>query len=159
MFDRCLDRAFGSREVAACIAQRCAARGIAYNNTKIQKLLYCVYGAILAAHGVQICREKPRAWPYGPVFPRVFMHIYKGYDIARYPQTLSSRLSGVEMADIRRVVDFFGRYSVGQLVEWSRSPGSPWLKAVTVHAHGSIWNGELRNEDIVRYFRKHVVNV
>lgn len=39
---------FDSRDIAAYIAQQCVERKISYNNTKIQTLLYCVYGVMLA---------------------------------------------------------------------------------------------------------------
>ena len=60
---------FDSRDVAAYIAQECKRREIEYNNTKIQKLLYCSYGVMLAWKDERICEEYPRLWPYGPVFP------------------------------------------------------------------------------------------
>ncbi len=63
---------YDSRDVAAYIAQQCRTKGIEYNNTKIQKLLYCAYGILLAWAGEHICDEYPRAWDYGPVFPKVF---------------------------------------------------------------------------------------
>lgn len=42
------DRHVRQPDVAAYIAQECVERKISYNNTKIQKLLYCVYGVMLA---------------------------------------------------------------------------------------------------------------
>ena len=60
---------FDSRDVAAYIAQECKRREIEYNNTKIQKLLYCSYGVMLAWKDERICVEYPRLWAYGPVFP------------------------------------------------------------------------------------------
>lgn len=66
---------FTSLDVAAYIAQECDRRGYTYNNTKIQKLLYVAYGVMLAWQNERICDEYPRAWPYGPVFPKVFKFI------------------------------------------------------------------------------------
>lgn len=46
-----------SREIAALIAKECKKKGISYNNTKIQKLLYCCYGVMLAWKNARICDE------------------------------------------------------------------------------------------------------
>ena len=66
---------FYSLHVASYIANLCEKNGLSYNNTKIQKLLYCAYGCILAAYNQRLCDERPRAWKHGPVFPRVFAYI------------------------------------------------------------------------------------
>ena len=44
---------------------------IMLNMTKVQKLLYMVYGKFIAESGKQVLKETPKVWPYGPVFPRV----------------------------------------------------------------------------------------
>lgn len=57
---------FDSRDVAAFVAQECVRNGYAYNRTKLQKLLYCACGAVLAGRNRRLCDEYPRAWD-GPV--------------------------------------------------------------------------------------------
>ena len=76
--------AYNSRDIAAYIAQQLVQRGIKYDNTKIQKLLYCAYGLSLAKNLGRICDEYPRAWNYGPDFPKVFKYIHNGHDIRNY---------------------------------------------------------------------------
>ena len=122
---------YDSRDVAAYIAQQCQAKGIDYNNTKIQKLLYCVYGCYLAWKNERVCREYPRAWKNGPIFPRVidFFHDHGG--IAEYSDVIRKS----DDTDLKYVVDelvipTFAGHSVGALSEWTYRHGSPWDRAV-----------------------------
>lgn len=130
---------YESRDVAAFIAQECLKRGITYNNTKIQKLLYCVYGIYLAVTGNRICKEYPRAWQFGPVFPSVFSYIHKGNEISQYSKTIECEES--QDSDVRGAVDailnHFGKFTAGQLSSWTHKKGSPWDRTV---------NGDQDNE-------------
>lgn len=45
-------------------------KGVILNTTKVQKLLYMAYGLLLAEKNRIITDEQPKAWPYGPVFPK-----------------------------------------------------------------------------------------
>lgn len=146
---------FESLDVAAFAARTCIRERIPYTTTKMQKLLYCVYGVVLAQFDRQICREVPHAWPYGPVFPRVFFHMHEGHSVDEYPTRLQRELSPEEQALVARIVRFFGRYSADRLSCWSRLPGSPWERAV--REKGAGWTTTLRNADIADYFRRHVL--
>lgn len=145
---------FGSRDAAAYIAQQCIQMRYGYNNTKIQKLLYCVYGAVLTQFNVRITEEQPRAWPNGPVFPRVFTYIYRGYQIDLYSRRLEEVLSQKEADYLGSVLCFFGKYTGAQLSGWSRKQGSPWQKAVD--REGTGWNVVVQDDDIRDYFRENV---
>ncbi len=145
---------FDSRDVAAYIAQQCIQMRYGYNNTKIQKLLYCVYGAVLAQFNVRITEEQPKAWPYGPVFPRVFNYIHKGNQIDLYSRRLEEILSQEEKEFICGIVSYFGKYTAWQLSNWSHKQGSPWQKAVDVEGTG--WNVVVKDDDIRTYFRENV---
>lgn len=48
---------FNSLDVASFIATVCNEQGFHYNNTKIQKLLYCCYGGVLAVYNQRLCDE------------------------------------------------------------------------------------------------------
>jgi uncharacterized phage-associated protein len=41
------------------------------NVTQVQKILFILYGYYLAKYNHRILTEQPKAWPLGPVFPRV----------------------------------------------------------------------------------------
>ncbi len=145
-----------SRDLAAYIAQQCDAEGIRYDNTRIQRLLYCVYGCMLAWKGTRACDEYPRAWTYGPVFPKVFGWICSGRDIADY----STRMQNGAGHDalkyaVQKVVNFFGRFTGSELAGWSHREGSPWWKVVKEGEAG--WNSSMPDEYIREYFLEHVL--
>ncbi|MBQ9536410.1 MAG: DUF4065 domain-containing protein [Desulfovibrionaceae bacterium] len=123
--------------MAAYLAQKCIEQNVVYNNTKIQKLLYCAYGIYLAKGFWRICDEYPRAWDYGPVFPKVFKYIYSGNEIAHYSnivmQIEKSESQIIKVIDL--TIDTFGKYRANQLSAWTHRPGSPWDK--TVHGDAS----------------------
>ena len=145
---------FDSRDVAAYIAQECRKRGLDYNNTKIQKLLYCAYGIMLAWLNERICDEYPRLWPYGPVFPRVFKFINKGGDIASYSLAFETSATPEQKAVISGTLDRYGKYTASALSEWSHNQDSPWAR---VKAECAGWNSFMPDEYIRDYFREHVV--
>ena len=147
---------YDSRDVAAYIAQQCVKRNFSYNNTKIQKLLYCSYGVMIAWIGRIICDETPRCWPHGPVFPKVFRYINRGGQIAGY----STVIENGDDEDVKNVVNstlgIFGKYTATVLSEWSHSDGSPWER--TRQESDGKWNTVIPPEYIAEYFKKEVLN-
>lgn len=146
---------FDSRDVAAYIAQQCQEKGIALNNTKLQKLLYCVYGVMLAWKDERVCDEFPRAWTYGPVFPKVFQWIYKGKNIAGYSHAVRDTGSDALKTTVRRVLDVFGGMSASELSAWTHQEGSPWWQVVKQGEAG--WNSFMPDEYIKAYFKENVL--
>ena len=69
-----------SIDVAAYVTKQCAQKNFFVNLTKIQKLVFCVYGAVLATSGERICKDHPKAWPHGPVFPRIYKYTKRHAD-------------------------------------------------------------------------------
>ena len=143
---------FFSLNVASYIANLCKKNCHEYNNTKIQKLLYCSYGCVLAIYNQRLCDEYPRAWKYGPVFPRVFSYISKGRDILVPCPSLNA---GDELlALLENVVNTFGAYSASALSTWTHQAGSPW--DVVVNAMNDQ-NGIIPDDLISEYFAANVV--
>lgn len=60
---------YRSTDIATYIIALANKNRIAINMTKVQKLLYIVYGAFLRIYNERLLNEHPQAWPYGPVFP------------------------------------------------------------------------------------------
>ncbi len=145
---------FSSKDVAAYIAQECDRRGLGYNNTKIQKLLYCAYGIMLAWKSDRICDEYPRFWPYGPVFPKVFKYINKGNNIATASDEFAKNASQEQKTVISKTLDKYGGYTATALSTWSHSPISPWGR---VKAEGAGWNSFIPDAYIAEYFKEHVL--
>lgn len=154
---------FDSRDVAAYIAQQCDDRDIGYNNTKIQKLLYCAYGGLLAWKNVRICNEYPRVWQYGPVFPKVFSYIHKGHNIARYSEAVAAA-QDENARDVRQIVSsvlsVFGAFSASKLSAWTHRPGSPWDRVVNGddETEGAGLYGFIPDEYIKEYFARNVMD-
>lgn len=128
-------------------------KNIALNVTKVQKLLYILYCYFLAKHNRQIFEETPKAWPYGPVFPRTrnkvdFGKVYKTSDF------LFQDISREEILNekFNSVIEKYSHFSASQLSDWSHMDGSPWDK--TVKKDGFNWGDYIPNEYIIDYFKE-----
>jgi uncharacterized phage-associated protein len=121
------------------------------NVTKLQKLLYIIYGFYLAEHGHLIVNESPKIWPFGPVFPRVHKEVdatqILDLDDAQF-EPINADLKLIEV--LHAIVDKYAKFSATQLSNWSHMAGSPWDK--TVKDSGSQWNTVIPDEYITRYF-------
>ena len=102
--------------------------------TKIQKLVFCVYGAVLATSGERICKDHPKAWPHGPVFPRIYKYTKRHADgiveaLMSHEENLTSILNERQKKIIDTTLNFFGRYNAGTLVNWTHDEDGPWFKS------------------------------
>lgn len=141
---------YNSIDMAAHIARICIIKNYNYNNTKIQKLLYCCYGCFLAKYEKRLIDEYPRAWQYGPVFPRVFNYIHKKKDLMeREPITLSDEYQNF----LNDIIDVFGKYDAVPLSEWSHKKGSPWDQVVSQYG----LNQFIPDDIIQTYFKENIL--
>jgi uncharacterized phage-associated protein len=146
---------YNSLDVASLIVKLCKEFEYDYNNTKIQKLLYCCYGAVLAAEHKRLCDEFPRAWQYGPVFPRVFNFINKKGVDALLSRSSVADFSPELLAFLRKVIELFGTFNASSLSKWTHQEDSPWYK--TIYELGGEKNGFIPDALIEEYFSKNVV--
>lgn len=150
-----MDGVYDSRDVAAYIAQQCQELGLSYTNTKIQKLTYCVYGTMLAWKNRVVCNEAPKAWDYGPVFPKVFKHIYKKNEIADFSNDVANS-NDVDLKNaVKAVLNHFGDWTASSLSAWTHLEGSPWWKVIKEQESG--WNSLIPDEYISTYFKENVL--
>lgn len=120
---------FDGLEVMAYIIKTCKELGTPYNVTKLQKLMYCCDGVTLATYGQPLSKERPEAWQYGPVFPRVLRYIQaNGLDAISGDEIEKSAPDSVKNL-IKGTIVFFGRFSASQLSAWSHKIGSPWYRS------------------------------
>lgn len=121
------------------------------NVTKVQKMLYIIYGYFLAKENYIIFTETPKAWPYGPVFPRTrnkvdFDRVHKITD-----DDIQDIYKNSEIVDVfNKVIDKYAKFTASQLSDWSHMEGGAWDK--TTKQVGFDWNKEIPNEYIKDYF-------
>lgn len=126
-------------------------KGIVLNVTKVQKLLFILYGYFLARHNQVLLNEKPKAWPFGPVFPKT----RKGVDFGKVIDIADNSLSEIA-ADpmvteaLNKIIDTYASFSATQLSDWSHMPGGPWDKATKETSF--TWNQPIPDEYIKEYF-------
>ncbi len=144
---------FDSKDVMAYILTKCEDDNVFVNLTKLEKLLYCCYGAILAKFGQRLTKEHPEAWPYGPVFPQTFIAFRSGLIKSGSDNGFSAKCPPEWLSLINEVIHVFGQYKAGQLSAWSHQEGSPWFKA---SRGGSIMQVPLDDFAVMQYFKDHV---
>lgn len=120
---------FSSSDVMAYILYKSQKDERPLNKTQAQKILYCCYGAVLAKYNERLTDEHPKAWPYGPVFPRTINDINKQRLTVGMAQEIEKQWS----SDLKKLIDqticTFSVYTATQLSRWSHVTGSPWSKA------------------------------
>lgn len=147
---------YRSTDIATYIIALANERRIAINMTKMQKLLYIVYGAYLRIYGERLLNEHPQAWPYGPVFPTTRNRFLKQDFCTVSKENITAAERGCIEKDgqLNKIIDFvfehFGDWNAGQLSEWSHSDGSPWHQ--TTNKNGFKWGNTIPDELIQSYF-------
>lgn len=151
-----------SIKVGKYILSLCKEAGIYMNQTKLQKLMYVVYGAYLANDDERLCDEHPKAWPFGPVFPKVQKYFAKSENFTEVSPSLSKTEEFKSLTEneklnnvITSVIKVFGHYSAKDLSEWSHKNGSPWV--IALNSNNGQWNSEISDEVIKSYFLNHVI--
>lgn len=149
---------YRSVDIATYILAYANEERIYMNITKLQKLLYIVYGAYLyLSDGVRLIDEKPEAWQYGPVFPNVRTYFLNS-NLTDIEKSLisNSELEKIEKDEtldtiINATIDQFGDWNASQLSAWSHMEGSPWDK--TTNKKSFSWNNNIISDiDIYEYF-------
>ena len=98
-------------DYAAYIAKLCAMKNYFVNLTKLQKLIYCVYGAVLVHSDTRICKEHPKRYPHGPVFPKLYnfakKHHFDFIDaLLNRKENVESNLTDPQIKVVNAVIDF-----------------------------------------------------
>ena len=146
----CSEKGYDSNHVMAYIYKKCADNNVFVNVTKLQKLLYCCYGVILAKFDARLTQEHPKAWQYGPVFPRTFNAWRRGEIQKADDRGFSLECPPEWLKWIDAAIRHYGKYSATQLSRWSHAQGSPWSE---VTDNGKNLLGELDDFTIAKFFR------
>jgi uncharacterized phage-associated protein len=98
--------------------------------------------------------EKPKFWPYGPVFPRVHKKFKAIKEIKRDKIESISDKEAINI--LEKTVEKWGNIPAGKLSIWSHTKGSPWD---LLRIEGANWNTEIDLDYIKIYFTQRVENV
>lgn len=145
--------------VARYIVAAANDRDLDINLTKVQKLLYIAYGVWLAiVSDTPVVKERPQAWPYGPVFPKTRKHLLKQdlYEININSEEFSELKNDEDFVGL---IDFtllhYGHNTAGELTTWSHKEGSPW--EVATNQEGFDWGDRMDDAVIKSYFKNRVL--
>lgn len=127
------------------------------NKTQVNKILFYVYGRYLAVTGKKLFTDDtPKAWPYGPVFPRVNKRTNPS-EVIKLTKEEVYLFKADELA-IEIVVAAVGKMhkmSAVYLTEWSHQEGSPWRRTLydgMEPGKQRAWNTEIPDDYIKEYF-------
>lgn len=137
--------------VAQYLMAKAAEKDLVLNVTKTQKLLFLIYGYYLSEKGETCIDETPKAWPYGPVFPKTRKKVNYGILYNVEDGTFDELRTDELLNDvIDFVLDGFHDWTASELSSWSHKAGSPWH--LTTKKAGFNWNDEINDNLIEKYF-------
>lgn len=123
------------------------------NKTQVNKLLYIWYGVYYAKTRKKLCNdESPKAWPYGPVFPRV----YKRFDRTPFPNTLPKEL--VEEINTDKDALYALKNVVSRYFNWSATTTVNVIAIVLILMRGLFPQSKNGKDDDNSMFRETGLN-
>ena len=103
------------------------------NKTQINKILFYVYGVYLAENQLPLFMDDtPKAWTYGPVFPRPNKSVDINEVIKSFPadKVKAYKANKKALDLVVKVVDRMYDKSAMSLTQWSHVENSPWYNTV-----------------------------
>jgi len=113
---------------AIYLSKKASEKKINSNITKLQKWLYICYGLFLAAENRPLLNERPKAWDYGPVFPRVYKKQKKHDNLKELYDEINPKYFIKYDEIINVTLEHFGSWTVEELCAWTHEPGKAWDK-------------------------------
>ncbi|MFV1985066.1 MAG: Panacea domain-containing protein [Thiohalomonadales bacterium] len=128
------------REVANYILDYADENGISVTNLGLQKITYFCHVWFLISANKPLIKQNFEAWKFGPVLPYLYRFFMEFGD-----QKITSRVTKLdsktgnkiiaridmdkdEESLLEKIVSFYSRLSVNQLVEQSHVSGGPWYE-------------------------------
>lgn len=158
---------YDARDIANFLLDSADAKGIPITNLSLQKLLYFAHGWFYAIYEQPLIRNKFEAWQYGPV-QRV---LYDQFKACRDRPIRGTRATYIDPENgksvyrapsidrdharlISDVLDKYGKFSAGQLVERSHAEDGPW-EYVWQQAEDAIYPGmRIPDSMILEHFKR-----
>lgn len=127
------------------------------NKTQVNKILFYVYGRYLAVTGSPLFTDDtPKAWPYGPVFPRVNKKVNTSKAISLSKEEIEIFKSNPDaLLIVEAAVKQMYGMTASSLTRWSHQEGSPWYRTLFEgyeQGQQAPWNTEIKREYIEEYF-------
>jgi uncharacterized phage-associated protein len=160
-----MSRGYDARAIANLILDEAEGRGLKLTNLKLQKLLFLCHALFLVQRGRPLVHGSFEAWQYGPVsreanesFRRFGRSIITERATARNPATGAHREipSATDLearATVSRVVEFYGNWSAGQLVDLTHAKNGPWDYVVRESAGKANFGLRISDRTIVERFK------
>lgn len=150
---------YKSTDIALYIIAKANELQYVINVTKVQKLLYIIYGVYLRVYEERLVDEYPQAWPYGPVFPNTRKMIIDTLDTETLEYSMDKISEDIKNdIALNRVVDFvfkhFGAWNAGQLTEWTHRKNTPWSRIT--NEDDFCWGDNIPDSFIYDFFLKLV---
>lgn len=148
-----------SVEIASFVVNYCASENKFINMSKLQKLVYCLYGAYLAYYDKPICSDKPKIWNHGPSFSLVYdASIRMSWNpidkFLKYFLNIEDKFykhfDDSEVKFMCEVLKFMCEYSSKTLIDWSKSEESPWKRDLDT---GNKMHKEMTDSHIKEFFK------
>jgi uncharacterized phage-associated protein len=154
-----------SPEIANEFIRLAANDGRALDQIQLQKLVYIAHGWCLAVSGQPLTGDRPEAWEFGPVYPRladalaafgldpVTRELTDGELFSDSSRVVSSRseLDALELDVITRIYHDYGDFTGSQLSTLTRRGSAPWRE---VYAQGAGRLRDIPHELIRTHFVK-----
>ncbi len=118
----------GSIEAASALAEKLRDRGLDCNSSKVQKLLYITYAALLGEEGKRLCAEFPRAWTSGPVFANVFDWTHGHGD--KPAEHMHGEVPALASLFMDAIISSFGDWPASKLASVLSAPGTPCARTL-----------------------------
>ncbi|MDR1052901.1 MAG: SocA family protein [Planctomycetaceae bacterium] len=133
-------------------------KNVSLGITKLHKLLYICDGLLLAL-GFNLIDETPRAWNYGPVYPKIHTWVKNNPNVFTEKQECKPQaLQKLEEINAQSLVDFvlkhYGTWAASSLSLWSHNPGGPWEFAL--ERSGGVMNCAISKTDMKAYFQHYL---
>ena len=120
-----------SLDFCAYVIKECVKRNYFIDFSKIQCIMYCVYGANLAVFDKKICKETPVTFSTGPVFDRILKYNYYGHcelidELLQRKENFKTRFSDEQRVLTEYIINYFGQKRSQECLAWLTKENTPW---------------------------------
>jgi uncharacterized phage-associated protein len=121
--------------------------GRSLTNMQLQKLVYIAHGYHLAIFNDALINERPRAWQFGPVFPKLYKKLSRygpGFvtaDVEAPDKVCETTMSAL----ISKVWGAYGDMTGGRLSAMTHREGSPWSQTWELEQYAAIPEDTIRD--------------